>query len=68
MSTLNTLLTAVLFIIPAGVIIRIIICLILMNTDPEQEIIYKRRAVNAAIFAVIAECALSILTLVYNYF
>ena len=67
-TSLNTLISAVLFIIPGSVAIRIIICHIQINTDPEQESIYKRRAKNAIIYAIIAECAFGILTLAYNYF
>lgn len=67
MSTLNTLLIAVLAIIPPSAIIRVILCLVQINTDPEQESLYKKRAVNVAIYAVISESVFGILTLIYNY-
>lgn len=66
-AALKYLLLALLAAVPAGVTLRIVICLLRMHTDPEQESLYKRRAINAAIYAVIAECALSVLTMVYNY-
>lgn len=65
--TLKYLLLAVLAAVPVGTTIRVIICLLRMRTDPEQESLYKRQAKNVVIYAVIAECAWSILTLVYNY-
>ncbi|MBQ9168520.1 MAG: mercury transporter [Oscillospiraceae bacterium] len=65
--TLKYLLLAVLAAVPVGATIRVIICLLRMHTDPEQESLYKKQAKNVVIYAVIAECAWSILTLVYNY-
>lgn len=66
-STLKYLLLALLAAVPVGVTIRIVVCLLRMQTDPEQESLYRRQAINAAVYAVIAECALSVLTMVYNY-
>lgn len=67
-TTLRSLLTTVLVIIPPSAAIRVIICLLQANTDPEQAPIYHRRAKNAIIFAIIAECAVGILNLAYAYF
>lgn len=67
-SSLNTLLTAVLLLIPGSVVIRVIICCIQIAADSEQESLYKRQAKNAVLFAIIAESALALLTLCYNYF
>lgn len=67
MKTLTYLLMSLLFFIPPAVAIRVIICRILMVTDPDQEDLYRRRANNAIIFAVIAEIVTSVLFLVRDY-
>lgn len=65
--TLSSLLTTVLCIIPPSVAIRVMICHIQINTDPEQESIYRRRAKNAIIFALIAEIIVAVLNFTYDY-
>lgn len=67
MKTLEYLLISLLFIIPPSVAIRVMICRILMVTDPDQEDLYRRRANNAIVYAVIAEIVTSVLFLVRDY-
>ena len=67
METLKALLLTVVFLIPPSATIRIILCLIQINTDPEQESLYKRRAMNAFIYAIIAESVFSFLTIIFGY-
>lgn len=67
MDTLKALLSTVLFLIPPSAGIRIILCLVQINTDPEQESLYKRRAMNVFIYAIIAEAIFSFLTILFGY-
>lgn len=64
---LSLLISALLAIIPVSVGIRVIVCLIKMNTDPDQAQLYKTRANNALLFVVVAECAMSLLLLIRLY-
>lgn len=65
--SLKMLLGAILLLIPVGVGLRIVICLLKINTDPDQASAYKTRIKHALIYAVIAESVSGILTIVYSY-
>ena len=67
MDTIQELITLFLIIIPIGAAARITLCCIYasMAEDPST---YKKRAKNALIFAILAECATGALNLVARYF
>lgn len=67
MDTLKALLVTVVGLIPPSAAIRIVLCLVQINTDPEQESLYKRRAMNTFIYAIIAESIFGFLTIVFGY-
>lgn len=66
-SQLNSLYLALLAIIPLSAAPRVVVCLIKMNTDPDQVQMYKTRLKNALLFVVVAEIAMSVLELIYLY-
>lgn len=68
MSYINELIYALMVLIPLGATPRVIYCLCKIVGDPDQEYSMKRRIKNLVAFAVIAECALSLITLFKNYF
>lgn len=53
--------------IPLGVVPRVIYCLIYTMIDEDQAATYKRRARNAVLFLVTAECAAGIILVIKNY-
>lgn len=64
---IKTLYLALLAIIPISSAIRIVVCLIKMNTDLEQANLYKRRAYHTGLFVILATCVLSLVGVVYSY-
>lgn len=61
------LIAALLALIPVSGAIRIVICLIKINTDPDQEQLYKTRAKHTLLFIIIALCAEGVLMTVWSY-
>ena len=55
-------------IIPAGVLLRVIFCLIKIMYSEDETSIYKKRIKNVILFGIIAEVILSIKSLIEVYF
>ena len=55
-------------IIPAGVLLRVIFCLIKIMYSEDEASIYKKRIKNVILFGIIAEVILSIKSLIEFYF
>lgn len=55
-------------IIPAGVVLRVIYCLIKMMYSEDDTSIYKKRIVNIIIFGIIAEIIISIKDMIRGYY
>lgn len=64
---LSWIIAAVLSIIPISGGVRIAIYLLQINTDPDQEQLYRKRAKNVFWFIIIATCAESLMWLAYGY-
>lgn len=66
--TLAELINALLAIIPLCAAPRAVICLIMMNTDPDQAQLYKVRLINVIKFVIIAEVCIGVLYIIlYDY-
>ncbi|WP_018305482.1 hypothetical protein [Desulfitobacterium hafniense] len=59
---------AVVYLIRAGVILRIGFCLLRMIGSQEEASMYKKRAINAGIFLVIAESIWQLISIVFYYY
>lgn len=68
MSYINELIYALMALIPLGAGARIGYCVCKIMGDPDQEYSMKRRIKNLAAFVVISECALSVISIIKNYF
>lgn len=69
MSTINSLIKVLqTAIIPAGVILRVIMCLIKMMYSEDEVSIYKKRIKSVILFGIVAELILSIKDLILYYF
>lgn len=68
MDTIQTWITVLLALLPAGAAIRAVVCLIKILMDADQEVLYKHRLKNLLIFTALAECTLGLLYCVYAYF
>ena len=55
-------------IIPAGVLLRVVFCLIKIMYSEDEASIYKKRIKNVILFGIIAEVILSIKSLIEFYF
>lgn len=66
-SDIYFLIAALLAAIPVSGAIRIVIYLIQINTDPDQEQMYRTRAKNVLWYSIIATCAEGLLSLVHYY-
>lgn len=55
-------------IIPVGVVLRVIYCLIKMMYSEDDTSIYKKRIVNIIIFGIIAEIIISIKDMIRGYY
>ena len=55
-------------IIPAGVLLRVMFCLIKIMYSEDETSIYKKRIKNVILFGIIAEVILSIKSLIEVYF
>lgn len=64
---MNLLASALQAIIPVSAALRVILCLVRINTDPDQAGMYKTRIKNTVLFTVVAEIALSFLYLIKYY-
>lgn len=69
MNTINSLINVLkTIIIPSGVVLRVIFCLIKMMYAEDEITVYKKRMVNVIIFGIIAELVLSIKDIIRWYF
>ncbi len=69
METLNELINVLqTIIIPAGVVLRVVYCLIKMMYSEDETSIYKKRIVNIIIFGIIAEIIISIKDMIRGYY
>lgn len=69
METLNELINVLqTIIIPAGVVLRVVYCLIKMMYSEDELCIYKKRIVNIIIFGIIAEIIISIKDMIRGYY
>lgn len=68
MKYINEIIYVLMALIPIGAVPRAIYCLCKIMNDAEQEHSYKSRMKNLAAFIVIAECTLSIIKIVRDYF
>lgn len=69
MDTLNELINILrTIIIPSGVVLRVLYCLIKMMYSEDEVSIYKKRIVNIIIFGIIAEIILSIKDMIRGYY
>lgn len=65
---LNELIYIMIGVIPASAAIRLIICIVKINTDPDQAKQYVTRLKNLVGFVIISECALVFLLQIYFIF
>ena len=69
MDTLNEIISLLrVVIIPLGVTLRVVFCLIKMIYDEEAQGSYKRKIRNTIVFGIIAELIFVILALVQGYY
>lgn len=69
MEILNELINVLrIIIIPAGVVLRVLYCLIKMMYSEEEITIHKKRIVNIIIFGIAAEVILSIKDMIRSYY
>lgn len=69
MSTLNSLINILrTVIIPSGVVLRMIYCLIKIMYSEDEIAVYRKRMVNVILFGIIAELVLSIKDIIRFYF
>lgn len=69
METLNELINVLqTIIIPTGVVLRVVYCLIKMMYSEDETSIYKKRIVNIIIFGIIAEIIISIKDMIRGYY
>ncbi len=55
-------------IIPAGVLFRVIYCLIKMIYAEDEYQLYKKRMINIIIFGILAELVFVVKDLIYEYY
>lgn len=58
----------IVMLIRAGAVFRVIYCLVRMGMNEEEAGMYKKRARNAVVFYVIAECVWQLKELVVGYY
>ncbi len=69
MDTLNGLINVLrTVIIPAGVVMRVLYCLVKMMYSEDEMPVYKKRIVNIIVFGIIAELVLSIKDMIRGYY
>lgn len=69
METLNILINVLrIMIIPAGVTLRVVYCLIKMMYSEDEVSIYKKRIVNIIIFGIVAEIIISLKDMIRSYY
>ena len=68
MNILNDLISVLrTIIIPSGVVLRTIYCLIKMMYSEDEMPVYKKRMINIIIFGIISEIILSITDMIRSY-
>ena len=65
---IDDLTVAVIALIRAGVIMRIAFCFLRMMGNDEEGSMYRKRAINAGIFYIIAESVWQLRDIVFYYF
>ena len=69
MDTINSLINVLrTILIPSGVVLRVMYCLIKMMYAEDEMQVYKKRMVNVIVFGIIAELVLSIKDIIRWYF
>lgn len=68
MDTINELINVLKVLIPIGVSMRVIFCLIKMMYSEEERSIYKRKMINIIVFGIIAELCLVIKDVIMFYY
>ncbi len=69
MDTLNNIINVLqTIIIPSGLIMRVLYCLIKMMYSEDEIPVYKKRIVNIIVFGIIAELILSIKDMIRGYY
>lgn len=68
MDTINELINVLKVLIPIGVSMRVIFCLIKMMYSEEERSIYKRKMINIIAFGIIAELCLAIKDVIMFYY
>lgn len=69
MDTLNSLIDVLrTIIIPSGVVMRVLYCLVKMMYSEDEMPVYKKRMVNIIVFGIIAELVLSIKDMIRGYY
>ena len=68
MITLDDISTAVIVLIRAGAVFRFIYCMVRLQGAEEEQAQYKKRAKNAVLFYVLAECIWQIKDIVFYYY
>lgn len=67
-ATIQGLINAFLIVIPAGVVARVMFCMVSIMHDEEERGKCIRRAKNAGYFGIVAELAVILINLVYRYY
>lgn len=65
---INQIANVLMVLLTIGAGARIAICLIQINSDPEQEATYRRRIRNVLIFFILAQTLVGLLAIVEDYF
>ncbi len=68
MITLDDISMAVIFLIRLGAVFRFVYCMIRLQGAEEEQVRFTKRAKNAVIFYVIAECIWQIKEIIFYYF
>lgn len=68
MITLDDISMAVIAVIRLGAVFRFIYCMVRLQGAEEEQTQYKKRARNAVIFYIIAECIWQIKELIFYYY
>lgn len=68
MITLDDISTAVIVLIRAGAVFRLIYCMVRLQGAEEEQAQFKKRAKNTVLFYVLAECIWQIKDIVFYYY
>lgn len=68
MITLDDISTAIISFIRLGAVFRFVYCMVRLQSAEEEQVRYKKRAQNAVVFYVIAECIWQIKEIIFFYY